>query len=1061
MAALTAVYHANLMTTSGLSSAMTNDWPDSTRSSSRVVKGAGSAENLLDHSKVDGASWGAHTNVTVDNGDTKTVTVDGVSSTLCRTEETTTNARHIIVNEVSSAEFALYDVVTMSAVVVQGNGINDVCLGMAAANDRQWFNLDTGSVGNTDGLINFPNGEWIDAGIELIDAGQSAYRIWLTIRPHINYRWHFGLGATSEDWEYAGSTSNYVYCGACQLTHGTVQPFVETTGSKVTGDEGDLKTLGTDVFECCYEDGNGVNIEGLLIQNAYTQLISLNSELDDGSEWGGNQTGQGSETRNYADDAFGATIADRLLNASAYATRADWNLNTGTLTTSAPVVQSGVYRWNDIANPDIVSMVCNDDVSGADDYHVTFNCETLAVGFTTDDATDKGYRYLGDNRFMFWAMNATVAESDFKAQFCPTNFGVSDTWDFSFSDAQFLNDDGHIWRYPIKNTGASHITHNADLVENDAPATFGRINERGTVVVEFKLRQAHGGDYEGATLWSAWDDSAASNYVRIKFRDVSGTPRLSVVRSVAAGSDQGDHLSDISENTAYRVGITWDESDGRIDVSVGSAVDKTWTKATPTGIDWEGLGQLNGTVVPPTFFRMAARWELRASDSELANLIDLDTDLSTATVGQNITVTGLASGAAFGAPEVASTGQGLLPAGLASGAVYGVPQLNHGLTAPGVAGAFTAGAAVVSGGNQSLLPTEMLTGALFGQPVLQNARRRFRYIRLQVKKTHNTGDTATDNHAIRQLEWVDEFGGFWPPVAMTDNVTPAPYVASAPAELNANSGAWRAFDDDFGSGTKDYETNPTTNPTSGGGYHALEYLQIDLGSGNGIHPVQLRYRQQNTPSSMEDYQVWVSGADDFDDEGSAAILWSDHVGDTFNGGTWNTIDLTQWIEVPSHGNVTRFGNAAVDAGIAPLEPAGPVSGVQFGSPTVAFLSTLAAVGFASDLEIGVPLLVPGAITVSPPAVTGTAIGSPTTILEPIKPPGLAGTVIGDPSVTQTPHVIAPGGRFILLPEQAAGRDQAIAGQAGGRAVTMATQSTGRTVTVEGLSTGRVARVVVP
>lgn len=106
----------------------------------------------------------------------------------------------------------------------------------------------------------------------------------------------------------------------------------------------------------------------------------------------------------------------------------------------------------------------------------------------------------------------------------------------------------------------------------------------------------------------------------------------------------------------------------------------------------------------------------------------------------------------------------------------------------------------------------------------------YRYLRLRIDSTV----AATAMAILWELDWSNDGGStLYPTSNMTTNSAPSPLVASADSEFSGSFQAFLCFDG-----------NNATRWTSANSAMP-HYIQLDLGSGNGIAPNWIRWRVYN------------------------------------------------------------------------------------------------------------------------------------------------------------------------------------------------------------------------
>lgn len=120
----------------------------------------------------------------------------------------------------------------------------------------------------------------------------------------------------------------------------------------------------------------------------------------------------------------------------------------------------------------------------------------------------------------------------------------------------------------------------------------------------------------------------------------------------------------------------------------------------------------------------------------------------------------------------------------------------------------------------------------------------YRYLRLTITAT--VGATSADT--LYELDYSADGGSTWlPSSAMTGDSAPSPLVASADS-VTGGFPAYYAFDNNAG-----------TRWASGGGAHP-HYIQIDLGSGNGINPNRVRIKIFNSGTDYTPKDFTIKGS---------------------------------------------------------------------------------------------------------------------------------------------------------------------------------------------------------
>jgi hypothetical protein len=129
----------------------------------------------------------------------------------------------------------------------------------------------------------------------------------------------------------------------------------------------------------------------------------------------------------------------------------------------------------------------------------------------------------------------------------------------------------------------------------------------------------------------------------------------------------------------------------------------------------------------------------------------------------------------------------------------------------------------------------------------------------------------------------------YPAIAMSNNTTPSPLVASASSEYNAARGAWAAFDKVCGS--VDYGWSSVIGI-------GAEWLKLDLGAGNAISILKYKLIE-----GRSDFTA-VYGPKDFTLQGSN------------DDAAWTTLDTRTgitWLDYPGSTQVKEFPLAARSA----------------------------------------------------------------------------------------------------------------------------------------------------
>ena len=129
--------------------------------------------------------------------------------------------------------------------------------------------------------------------------------------------------------------------------------------------------------------------------------------------------------------------------------------------------------------------------------------------------------------------------------------------------------------------------------------------------------------------------------------------------------------------------------------------------------------------------------------------------------------------------------------------------------------------------------------ALFGIVGGGAAAATYRYLRLDI-----TASQSGTEHAIGELK-IFEGGTDHPTSAMTSNSAPSPLVALAKSE-DGTKQAYQAFDDDIG-----------TNKHWGSALESASWVQIDLGSGNGIAPSSYKITAGNGAKETHGPKDWT------------------------------------------------------------------------------------------------------------------------------------------------------------------------------------------------------------
>lgn len=120
----------------------------------------------------------------------------------------------------------------------------------------------------------------------------------------------------------------------------------------------------------------------------------------------------------------------------------------------------------------------------------------------------------------------------------------------------------------------------------------------------------------------------------------------------------------------------------------------------------------------------------------------------------------------------------------------------------------------------------------------------YRYLRLTI--TANVGGFNLDT--IYEVDYSADSGSTWlPSSTMTGDSAPSPLVASADSTTGGFE-AYKAFDN---SGATRWASANTAHP---------HYIQIDLGSGNGINPNRIRIKILNSGGDYTPKDFTVKGS---------------------------------------------------------------------------------------------------------------------------------------------------------------------------------------------------------
>lgn len=143
-----------------------------------------------------------------------------------------------------------------------------------------------------------------------------------------------------------------------------------------------------------------------------------------------------------------------------------------------------------------------------------------------------------------------------------------------------------------------------------------------------------------------------------------------------------------------------------------------------------------------------------------------------------------------------------------------------------------------------------MSNHLIGFGAVTDTSTTYRYLRL--RSTANVGGLT--EMTLFSVQYSNDAGTTWYPTSnMTGNSAPSPLVASADSEFSASFLAYQAFDGN--SGTR-WASSSTAHP---------HYIQLDLGSGNGIAPNRMRYELFNSGGdyTLKDFTILGSNTGSF------------------------------------------------------------------------------------------------------------------------------------------------------------------------------------------------------